>query len=262
MSAPQFREGDVVRDGDREERVVEGAGASGYIHVTCGMSSIWRAPDRLTLLRRPVRVGDTLRRKSDVQITSEVRYIREDGHVLGHLLCRPLEIVAAEWEHVDGTAIDPPAPEVKPTVTPVDGPPIVRDPELERAMGAASPVVVVRVPAAETLADQVRSLAPPWLRGLDMRRGSVARSLVDTVEAAVEKGLVRALWETDPEVIAFVKQVSEHDHRDDLEAMEVEAERCATIAWERREPAGSRERAEQRADAVLSVLRRSTGGAS
>lgn len=71
--------------------------------------------------------------------------------------------------------------------------------------------------------------------------------------------LALAEWRVDPEVSAYIDEASEYEDRIAAGALSAEAdahrEQVAAIAWTRREPAGSRERAEQRAEAVLDRLR-------
>ena len=68
--------------------------------------------------------------------------------------------------------------------------------------------------------------------------------------------LMRVLWETDPEVVAFVERVGDFLKPDGgWVAVDIVRKRAAyETAWSRREPTGSRERADKRAVMMLVKL--------
>lgn len=76
----------------------------------------------------------------------------------------------------------------------------------------------------------------------DLTMPKPTRSLHD------REALVVALWDTDADVIAFLDRVSEGDPN--------RRKRAASTAFQLREPPGSVERAEQRADAIYEHLKK------
>lgn len=192
MTAPRFRKGDVCRLEYEDERCalevrdVAVAGScnnkcSHHVLVSGGRTTLWRCSVILTLLRRPLHVGDQLRNQDGTtcEITTN-----------NAAFCSAR--LAPGCTHADGTAIEvPPSPLKKggtlhylgvtiPSILPV-AIPIIRPGSESR--GEARPHFATR-------ADVVAALTPHPLR-------------INVDDLAF------ALFRTDDEVLAFVNRVSD-----------------------------------------------------
>lgn len=109
MSAPRFRVGDVVRTADGLEGTLRRCDAIGdWLVEDWG----WRASADLTLLRRPVQVGDVLRDANGVE--PDFHVVRVDRDLALDADCSALSLhmrsYLDRWTHEDGTPLEPPRP--------------------------------------------------------------------------------------------------------------------------------------------------------
>lgn len=264
-----FREGDVVRvarwaqwpdgivqpirSGDRGVRVMFEGASDTMIFKT----------DVLTLLRRPVRVGDVLRVKRSLIEAAPSEWAPPSwSNKVIHATAERLEFEGEpapesedeepakyeNYEHSDGTPIEPPKAEA---------PKVVETPFFEVPAGAKISLSISKV-GSSPVGGETATLTV-----------TKTEKVLPTVEQ-----LARALFETDPRVQVFVRERSDaalfiHDEpgatlpanvRGGETAVDVsKAVRVARIAWDRDE-GGWRTEIWHRAETVLAVMSSLTPG--
>lgn len=287
MNENTLRVGDVVRISSLGDAMLE-AWTPWSVRkivgrdVFLGEALITHDFSRLTLVRRPLRIGDTLRSRDGKGTLVVCAFDLRAG--------RPALYAERGWCHLDGAipiAVDRiPASEVFPGRGEM-----ISEAMLDNTETPADRLISLISPKAGELKEDPTNFATMSIKRLDPSHDCVTYdfgdlgkvSIAGEALAAMGRGAVKGLdvmahevqalldarlkpwtvetmtlrlWDTDPEVIKFLSTKAEITNQDDPAEMMARTHRCRVIAQERREPKGSWERAEKLAEIVCAVNER------
>lgn len=297
MNENTLRVGDVVRISSLGDAMLE-AWTPWSVRkivgrdVFLGEALITHDFSRLTLVRRPLRIGDTLRSIDGSATFMVCAFDLRAG--------RPALYADRGWCHLDGAipiAVDRiPASAVFPgrgemiseatldnTEIPADRILAMAGPDAVRGCATSPKAVELKEDPTNFATMSIKKLDPSHdcvtydfgdlgkvsiagealaamgrgaVKGLDVMAHEVQALLDARLKPWTVETMTLRLWDTDPEVIKFLSTKAEITNEGDPAEMVARTHRCRLIAQERREPKGSWERAEKLAEIVCAVNER------